>query len=407
MFAPTTAGIYTVVATFSGSADYALASGQTIFTISDATPTVSVADVGGVYNGSGFRAMATVTGLNQDPASSLENTAPTLSYYAGTTATGAGSATAPATVGTYTVVASFAGSTDYAAASNQTTFTITKATPLVMATDAGGIFSGSAFAAAGTVTGVSGIPAASLENVTPTLTYYTWNTAGGTASAAVPTTAGTYSVTAAFAGSTDYAAATSQTTYFTIAKATPTITINDPTSPSVLGQQVVLTATIGTSDFGFGSNLGTLTFYDHTTPIGSGTISVVNGVAQATYSTNSLPLGTHAFTASYAGSANINAVTSAYDPHVVTVYASSTTVSASPKSSSVFGQPVTFSVTVSAKTGHGTTPTGNVIFEVGGKPLPGNSTVTLRGGKASFSTAGLPVGNSQTITAVYQGDKKL
>ena len=57
-----------------------------------------------------------------------------------------------------------------------------------------------------TITGVSGTAAASLEGVTPTLTYYSGTTSLGSTA---PTAPGTYTVVASFAGSTDYAPAAS------------------------------------------------------------------------------------------------------------------------------------------------------------------------------------------------------
>ena len=107
------------------------------------------------------------------------------------------------------MVASFAGSTDYASATSQTTFTITQATPTVSVTDNGGTFDGSAFAAtasvSGVVPGVDNSFAASLESVSPTLTYYSGIAASTVrAASAAPTSAGTYTVVASFAGSTDY-----------------------------------------------------------------------------------------------------------------------------------------------------------------------------------------------------------
>jgi hypothetical protein len=67
-----------------------------------------------------------VTGVDTTPAASLEGVTPTLTYYVGSTASGSGSATAPVAAGTYTVVATFPGSDDYAAAQSQpVTFTIT------------------------------------------------------------------------------------------------------------------------------------------------------------------------------------------------------------------------------------------------------------------------------------------
>ena len=66
----------------------------------------------------------------------------------------------------------------------------------------------------------------------------------------------------------------------------------------------------------------------------------------------------------------------------------------------MFGQPVTFTATVSPVGGSGT-PTGTVTFQEGSTTLA--SSVTLVSGQATFSTASLSVG-SHTITASYSGD---
>ena len=82
--------------------------------ITPATPALTVNAPGGTYTGSPIAAQATVTGASGTAAPSLEGVTPTLTYYAGTGTSGAdlGSA-APSGAGTYTVVASFAGSADY------------------------------------------------------------------------------------------------------------------------------------------------------------------------------------------------------------------------------------------------------------------------------------------------------
>jgi uncharacterized repeat protein (TIGR03803 family) len=202
---------------------FELPTARATFAISGATPKLTVSDPGGTYNGFPFPAIATVAGVvtsgpNQDnsPAGSLEGVTPTLTYYAGSTATGTPLAGAPVHAGTYTVVASFAGSTDYAATTSQpTTFTIGKATPALTVSAAGGAYNGSAFAATATVAGVvnsgpnqDNIPSPSLEGVAPTLTYYSGTGAIGTPLAGAPTLPGTYTVFASFPGSTDYVATT-------------------------------------------------------------------------------------------------------------------------------------------------------------------------------------------------------
>ena len=79
------------------------------------TPSVVAYVASGSYNGHAFTATATVAGANGVPAASLEGVYPILVYYAGGTVSGLPSSGGPINVGTYTVVATFAGSKDYAA----------------------------------------------------------------------------------------------------------------------------------------------------------------------------------------------------------------------------------------------------------------------------------------------------
>ena len=76
-----------------------------------------------------------------------------------------------------------------------------------------------------------------------------------------------------------------------------------------------------------------------------------------------------------------------------------TTVTASSKKS-VFGQSVTFTATVTARSPGGGTPTGQVTFMDGSAQL---GTATLSGGTATFTTSSLSVG-THDITVVYGGD---
>ena len=97
--------------------------GPLTISVNRATPTVTVGDSGGTYTGAPYSATATV-----NESSSLENVSPTVTFYSGSTPTGTPLSGAPANAGTYTVVASFVGSTDYASTqSTPVTFTISPA----------------------------------------------------------------------------------------------------------------------------------------------------------------------------------------------------------------------------------------------------------------------------------------
>ena len=224
--APSSAGSYTVVASFSGSTDYGSATSSASFTITRAMPMVQVNDSGGTFNASSFLASANVAGVNGSFSGSLEGVAPSLTYFAGSSTNGTSLTAAPSSAGSYTVVASFAGSTDYGSATSSASFTITRATPMVQVNDSGGTFNALAFSASQSVAGANGSFASTLEGVAPSLTYFAGTSTNGTSLTAAPSSAGSYTVVASFAGSTDYGSATSSAS-FTITKATAVVQVND------------------------------------------------------------------------------------------------------------------------------------------------------------------------------------
>ncbi len=222
--APIASGTYTVLASFAGSASYTSATATKTFTIARATSQTAVTDAGGTYSTSTFPATASVAGVSGIFSATLDSTAPSLTYYSGTTATGGALTGTPSAAGTYTVVASFPGSTNYSSSSASTTFSIARATPAITLTDASATYDASVHAASATIAGVSGTPVTTLEGVGLTLTYYTGSVAVGTPLGSGPSQAGTYTVRAAFAGTPNYASAATTRTY-TIARALPTQTV--------------------------------------------------------------------------------------------------------------------------------------------------------------------------------------
>ena len=97
---------------------------------------MKVSDASSPYTGSTFAATVTMTSVGGTAASSVEGVAPTQAYYIGSGTSGPKMGSTPPTAfGTYTVVASFAGSTDYSAVqSAPVTFTIGQAIPTIALT---------------------------------------------------------------------------------------------------------------------------------------------------------------------------------------------------------------------------------------------------------------------------------
>ncbi len=281
---PTSAGTYTVLASYAGSQNYSSATNQATFVITPAKPTVTVAAPGGVYNGSPYAASGSITGLN---GANLGT--PIFSYFAGSTASGNVLAAAPTNAGTYTVLASYAGSQNYSSATNQATFAISQAKPTVSVTSPGGVFTGSSHAASGSVAGINGISLG-----TPTLTYYAATSASGTSLTTAPTNAGTYTVLASYKGSQNYSSGTSQAT-FVIIPAKPTVTVTAPGGVYNGSPYKASGSVTGLN----GVNLGTPTFRYYAGSAASGNVL-------SAAPTNA---GTYTVLASYAGSQNYSSAT--------------------------------------------------------------------------------------------------
>lgn len=177
-----------------------------------------------------------------------------------------------------------------------------------------------------------------------------------------------------------------------------TTSLSSTASPSIFGQNVTFTASIGF--VGAGAPTGTVTFKDGTTVLGTGTL---NGAGVASFSTTALGAGTHSITAAYAGDSSFGASSSSTLVYQVS-QASTTTVVTSAANPSVFGQSVAITVTVTAVAPGAGTAAGTVTFKDGATVL---GTATLNAsGVATLNTAALSVA-THSITAVYAGNANM
>ena len=107
-------------------------------------------------------------------------------------------------------------------------------------------------------------------------------------------------------------------------------------------------------------------------------------------------------TADYSGDGSFNTSSGTLSGGQTVNKANSSTAVTSSANPSVFGQPVTFSATVTAVSPGAGTPTGTVQFKTNGVNF--GSAVALSGGSASSAAiSSLAVGN-HTVTADYSGD---
>ncbi len=176
--------------------------------------------------------------------------------------------------------------------------------------------------------------------------------------------------------------------------------LSSSAATAVYGEPVTFTATVKANSPGSGTPTGSATFYDGTAELGSGTL---NSSGVATYMTTPFQLsvgGGQSITAVYSGDPDFTSSTSSAVSQTVNEDATTTTV-VSLTGPSVYGQPVTFTVTVAANSPGSGTPTGTVTFSQGSTVL---GTANLSGGSASFTTSEPLAVGTDTIKATYGGD---
>jgi concanavalin A-like lectin/glucanase superfamily protein/Big-like domain-containing protein/MBG domain-containing protein/IPT/TIG domain-containing protein len=431
--APVAAGSYTVVAAFAGDVNHTARSVSTTLTIQQATATIVFSTPATfTYDAQPHGITAAVYGLG----GRLVGSAPV--SYAGLTG-------APVNAGTYTATATFDGGANYEARTVSSTVTIIPASPAVSVSGGTFTFDGHPHPAIATAIGVAG------DALVPVTVEY--SLAGG-GSVPAPVNAGTYVVTASYAGSANYVAASGSGTV-TIGRAAPMITWSAP-SPIVYGTplsaaQLNASASVAGS-FAYSPGFNTVlaagsgralsaTFtpsdtQNYTSANAAATIDVarapltvrtldtakpfgaalppftaggsgfVNGdsvaslsgtVAFSTPATAASPVGTYAVTPSGVTSGNYSI---AFAAGALTISPATTSVAVTSSANpSGFNQAVSFSASVAVVAGAGN-PTGTIEFRDGSTRL---GTVTLASGSAALSTNGLSAG-SHSISAMYSGD---
>ncbi|WP_055553018.1 Ig-like domain-containing protein [Streptomyces sp. NBRC 110028] len=318
-------------------------------------------------------------------------------------ALGNASVTVPAlSVGTHQVAAFYSGDTTFAAsnsplvpltvspASSSTTLTVSPASPVCG--EAVTLCAQVATVAPGTCT-----PTGTVTFVIaggPTLT----GTLDASGQACVTTSAvpvGIHAVTATYGGNGDVSGSTGAGSLTVGQGASTTVVTVSPASP-VCGEPITLCAQVTVSPPSTCTPTGTVTFAITGGPTLTGTL---DASGQACVTTSAIPVGTHAVTATYAGSTNI-AGSSGTASVTVGQGTSATSVSVTP-SPSVCGEPVTICANVTVAPPSTCTPTGTVTFVIAGGPT---LTGTLNAsGQVCVTTSAIPVG-THAVTATYSGN---
>ncbi len=320
------------------------------------------------------------------------------------------------TAGTHTggVVASFSGdSTNLLSQSSGNLVVSQSSTTTTLTSSANPSASGTSVTFTATVAAVSpgtGTPTGTVTFKDGTTTLGTGTLIAGVATFSTTSlTVATHSITAVYAGDTNFTTSPSSVLSQVVNQATTTTLT--PTTPTAIafGQSVTFTATVAPTA-GTGTPTGTVNFLDNGTQIGTGTLSVVGVQDQATFTTSSLTVSgsPHSITAVYVGAgtfagspssavsqvvnmANTSLSTPTNSPAITgsnTTILSATLTNTSASVPAVAGETVSFTITHSGSTvvtGTGTTDNSGV-----------NGVAT-----ATVSTTGVSVGDP--IIASYTG----
>lgn len=176
--------------------------------------------------------------------------------------------------------------------------------------------------------------------------------------------------------------------------ATKTVVVSSA-NPSASGQPVTFTATV-TPRTGTGTPAGTVAF-----ELGSNVLCdfPISGGVNATCTVTSLPVGTDTVKAAYLGDANFSTSSATVRQKVNAIKTSTSIAVTSSTPTSVYGQSVEFTATVSSSAG--TPPDGEKVTFKNGSATIGTANLTR--GAATFSTSTLTVG-LHTINVSYAGD---
>jgi len=207
---------------------------------------------------------------------------------------------------------------------------------------------------------------------------------------------GSHSLHARYSGDSRYNGSSSDDVDVTIANGESSSSLATSHTSITYGDSVTLTDTVSAIAPATGTPTGTVTFKDGGSTLGSHALDE-GDPDTAALSVDSLDVGSHTISATYGGDVGFLGSTS----NSVTVDVAKATTSVdltSDTNPSTFGQPVTFTASVSG--GGPTTPSGTVQFKDGSSAI-GAPQPVIAG--ISSLTIGSLAGGSHSITAVYSG----
>ena len=202
---------------------------------------------------------------------------------------------------------------------------------------------------------------------------------------------GSHSIAIAYAGDTNYAAASSSILLQTVSNANTQIALTGSANPATYGSPLTFKAIVTSNG---GTATGSITFTDSVTVIGTG---VLDSTGTATLTLSTLSPGAHTIVANYAGDGKASASVST---PLSLVVRQTTTVSVAPSGNPILTlSSVTFTAAVT-NAGQNVA-TGTITFTDGSVQL-GVATLDPTG-KATLTLPSMTAGN-HSILASYSGD---
>ena len=223
------------------------------------------------------------------------------------------------------------------------------------------------------------------------LTTATLDASGAASFSTTSLSVGSHSIAIAYAGDTNYAAASSTVLLQTITNANTQIALTSSANPATYSNPLTFKAVVTSNG---GTATGPITFTDSGTAIGTG---VLDNTGTATLTLSTLPPGAHTIIANYAGDGRASASVSI---PLSLVVRQNTTVSVAPNGNPILTlSSVTF--TASVTNAGQNVATGTITFTDGAVQL---GVVTLDPtGKATLTLPSMTAGN-HSILASYSGD---
>ena len=217
---------------------------------------------------------------------------------------------------------------------------------------------------------------------------------------------GPYTVYAAYSDDGNFNSTVSEEITQEVFKTDTTTVVVSQLNPSPYGNSVTVVATVAAVSPSLAVPVGSVQFIVDGVNYGDPVFLDANGQAEKELHYTALWVGDHTVTAVYSGAAQFNSSNNLAAPLIQQVTNGNTVISAAASAApSVFGQPVTFTITVAPNPFTVIKPSGTVVVWVDGVQLGGALTLNASGQAVTAQVSLLAVG-AHTIAVDYSGDER-